>query len=525
MRKLKEFLGGKSDSVASDWQPRRKPSISQPAGDMRVIFEKSARLAKVLEPTTTTGSGGSHSNATVNEITENEHLISLGDPDGVSKHFLSIPNLLRSVSGSPIEPILKEELNRASYRFLYDENASTGEPLATRQVAVRLIISEYPDFLHPTQGRSKPQQSSPSASKSPRRSTQNIDSDGSFHIGTPHGSSFHSSTSFKDGDSLSKSYSGSSFQFMERVPSADSSTDWLSLSIPETIDDTQTISDDALGLLSPLQGGVDTPFDYNAHRFLSPFMSNFPASKRFGYVHCGIAIGPYYFEWNNSSLCVPKICLQGAAIMVSSAESIGNVQLFPALTTVSKLVAQWNMRQAFHENNCNCMHFVEEVLSAIKISRPFHYDSPDFPMGDMLKQLKQRGRQEMNFRVTEAIFYSKDIDLSRISAGTNSPASPAKHRSPIRESGGSSGSSSDSPTVRLLVSHQDVISFARLLDPAKFERECAFLRRYDVLFWVRSLCDAENPRFRPPSESSNPKIDLLFSNPFTVERLVNIRLF
>jgi len=41
-------------------------------------------------------------------------------------------------------------------------------------------------------------------------------------------------------------------------------------------------------------------------KLLSPIITRLDTSQTFGLFHSALIIGPWYLEWNNSSLCVPR---------------------------------------------------------------------------------------------------------------------------------------------------------------------------------------------------------------------------
>jgi hypothetical protein len=52
-------------------------------------------------------------------------------------------------------------------------------------------------------------------------------------------------------------------------------------------------------------------------KFLSPIITKFDTTQTFGLFHSALIIGPWYIEWNNSSLCVPRKTYSSAGNQVS----------------------------------------------------------------------------------------------------------------------------------------------------------------------------------------------------------------
>lgn len=43
-------------------------------------------------------------------------------------------------------------------------------------------------------------------------------------------------------------------------------------------------------------------------KMLSPILTKLDLQQQFGMFHSALIIGPWYLEWNNSSLCIPRKC-------------------------------------------------------------------------------------------------------------------------------------------------------------------------------------------------------------------------
>jgi len=49
-----------------------------------------------------------------------------------------------------------------------------------------------------------------------------------------------------------------------------------------------------------------TKKDKDLRKLLSPFASAFNLSPQFGMFHSALIVGPWYLEWTNKELCIPK---------------------------------------------------------------------------------------------------------------------------------------------------------------------------------------------------------------------------
>lgn len=52
-------------------------------------------------------------------------------------------------------------------------------------------------------------------------------------------------------------------------------------------------------------------------KFVSPILMDLRQQQKFGMFHSALVVGPWYLEWNNSSLCIPRKCYSSAAILAA----------------------------------------------------------------------------------------------------------------------------------------------------------------------------------------------------------------
>ena len=55
-----------------------------------------------------------------------------------------------------------------------------------------------------------------------------------------------------------------------------------------------------------------TKKEQNIRKFLSPIATTLGKNPQFGMFHSALVVGPWYLEWNNSSLCIPRKCYSSA---------------------------------------------------------------------------------------------------------------------------------------------------------------------------------------------------------------------
>ena len=64
-----------------------------------------------------------------------------------------------------------------------------------------------------------------------------------------------------------------------------------------------------------------TQNERNLRKICSPFANILNLSPEFGMFHSALSIGPWYLEWTNKSLCVPKKCFSNAALIALDIDS------------------------------------------------------------------------------------------------------------------------------------------------------------------------------------------------------------
>jgi hypothetical protein len=67
-------------------------------------------------------------------------------------------------------------------------------------------------------------------------------------------------------------------------------------------------------------------------KMLSPVLTKFDQQQQFGWFHSAFVIGPWYIEWNNSSLCIPRKCYSGAALIAADLQIAGGVKKIGSLS-------------------------------------------------------------------------------------------------------------------------------------------------------------------------------------------------
>jgi len=129
-------------------------------------------------------------------------------------------------------------------------------------------------------------------------------------------------------------------------------------------------------------------------KVLSPIMDAFDISPTFGLFHSALIVGPWYLEWNDSGLIVPRKCYSGAAVLAAdvSKQFKGGKQVKEALDKMADLICHWNANYQYSQNQRNCQTFIDEVCEALDIQLSF-----TGALNDYLIQLRKNGKCDLKY--------------------------------------------------------------------------------------------------------------------------------
>nr|CAG4718373.1 unnamed protein product [Naegleria fowleri] len=94
----------------------------------------------------------------------------------------------------------------------------------------------------------------------------------------------------------------------------------------------------------------------------------------FGILHTGILVGEWKFDWYDNSIVAVRMDKN-----ISSSNSISVIdlgylthldQIKNAFESVAKVCCIYNATKTYSQRNCNCQHFVKDVLDAIGVTKP-----------------------------------------------------------------------------------------------------------------------------------------------------------
>jgi hypothetical protein len=136
-------------------------------------------------------------------------------------------------------------------------------------------------------------------------------------------------------------------------------------------------------------------------KMLSPVLTKIDAQQQFGMFHSALVVGPWYLEWNNSSLCIPRKCYSSAAMLAADLEFAGTVkhpgfELNSTIDKVAEVILDWNINRTYDQRTNNCQQFVDDLC--IKLGIPIKFEGP---LGDYLQNLREKGECDLSFPISE----------------------------------------------------------------------------------------------------------------------------
>lgn len=137
-----------------------------------------------------------------------------------------------------------------------------------------------------------------------------------------------------------------------------------------------------------------SPDDSKLRTFLSPILSSIGKAPKYGIFHTAIIVGPFYLEWNNSSLCIPRKCSSSHAKIVSD---LTNDLIGPHVTLslehLSRIICHWNANVEYSNTKNNCQKFVEELCNGLNINIVEKYKNTS--IGLFLDNMRKSGSSKL----------------------------------------------------------------------------------------------------------------------------------
>jgi hypothetical protein len=200
-------------------------------------------------------------------------------------------------------------------------------------------------------------------------------------------------------------------------------------------------------------------------KLLSPILTKFDHQQQFGLFHSALIVGPWYLEWNNSSLCIPRKCYSSVAMIAADLEfNKKKYDLNDTIEKISNVIIEWNVKKEYSQQNANCQQFIDELCKVLKIN----LDSLGGPLGFYLNKLREKGSCEL--------FYPISDDL--------------REKLKIKEKSKTFGT------------HEEIDKFMDYLMKEipdfedSFEPDYLLLKSFDRAFWLRNFKNPEDQTYQ-----------------------------
>lgn len=143
---------------------------------------------------------------------------------------------------------------------------------------------------------------------------------------------------------------------------------------------------------------------------VSPFLCsiNIP-SLQFGWFHSALVLGPWYLEWNDSSLCIPRTChSKFAVVCLDLGSDIGHGNVDETISNVSKVICKWNTTKSYNSLSSNCQNFIEDVLACLNINLHQVFQK-EGKINQLLQQIKNKGKGDFLYQISPELKKSLEI--------------------------------------------------------------------------------------------------------------------
>jgi hypothetical protein len=148
---------------------------------------------------------------------------------------------------------------------------------------------------------------------------------------------------------------------------------------------------------------VDIGQSYQLVNTLLKITGKYP---KHGRIHTALAIGSQIVDWNNRSLCIPRGCYSGGAILAFDLTVIPQDQVDEKLKALCAVIESWNVNIQYDKFKCNCQHFVDVCLDAMEIEF-----KPTGVIQQYTKSVHEKGYCERNLTLPQDIQDELGVDF------------------------------------------------------------------------------------------------------------------
>jgi hypothetical protein len=217
-----------------------------------------------------------------------------------------------------------------------------------------------------------------------------------------------------------------------------------------------------------------TSVDKALRLILSPIISKMPSvSGDFGLFHTALIVGPYYLEWTDSSLCIPKKMVSSMALLTADIDELAvpRENLESTIRKIAEVVVGWNTDFTYRKSSGqtmeyegNCQDFVDDLLYALGVNPNFNGALANF-----ISNMRDKGKCAIEFTPDKAFKTKFGLKKTTYDFATHSE----------------------------LDEFVDTLILTDSLFKANHPSEFALLKSFDRAFWLRHFKSPEDKKLQP----------------------------
>eukprot|EP01080_Neovahlkampfia_damariscottae_P002305 gene2305-2773_t len=137
-------------------------------------------------------------------------------------------------------------------------------------------------------------------------------------------------------------------------------------------------------------------------RLAAPFIHKLGVGDtNLGLIHSAISIGPWYLEWNNTELCVPKKFYSGSSLLVIDIKhSYEMVDIEKIIEVLAEVITRWNTLHSYEKLHNNCQTFIDDVLMSLDIETDLKLEGY---IKKYIQNLRLTGECPVDYQIPEII--------------------------------------------------------------------------------------------------------------------------
>eukprot|EP01080_Neovahlkampfia_damariscottae_P007276 gene7276-11594_t len=220
-------------------------------------------------------------------------------------------------------------------------------------------------------------------------------------------------------------------------------------------------------------------------KLISPFVNAFDiGDTQLGLIHSALAIGPWYLEWDNSSLCVPKKCFSKSAMMVMDINNgYESSDVDKIVDICAEVIARWNSTHFYDNVSGNCQSFLDDLLMNLGIKLTDDLSCSKY-VENYIQKLRKKGECAMEYEIP--IEFQSNFEVSKVEFQTHE---------------------------QLDKFVQKIFELERDINQISDQYGLDLLKGFDRAFWLRHYKEPTNENFIPFHDKNSESPNCPFEDP------------